>query len=194
MSNIFISYRRDDSRWQARLLYDALTKVLSPDRVFMDIDSIKPGDDFVEILEGWVQRCDILLALIGAGWVNATDPKTGKRRLDNPSDFVRIEVREALKRNIPVVPVLLDGASLPDAEELPDELKKLVRRQAQVVDFRTFDADVAMLIKRLKLGSGAKPIPTEDDRKLPEPEAEAVRIEGKRPKRSAQDCGRQTNG
>jgi formylglycine-generating enzyme required for sulfatase activity len=152
MTNIFISYRRDDSRYQADRLYKALTQVLPRERVFMDIDSIKPGDDFVEILEGWVQRCDILLALTGAGWVNATDPKTGKRRLDNPNDFVRIEIREALKRSIPVVPVLLDGASMPDADELPDDLKKLVRRHAQFVDFRTFDADVTTLINRLELG------------------------------------------
>jgi formylglycine-generating enzyme required for sulfatase activity len=152
MAEIFISYRREDSKYQARLIYDALTKVLPRDHVFMDIDSIKPGDDFVEILEGWVKRCDILLALIGAGWTNATDPKTGKRRLDNPNDFVRIEVREALTRGIPVVPILLDGAVMPDADELPDDLKKLVRRHAQFVDFRTFDADVTSLINRLDLG------------------------------------------
>ncbi len=151
MTNIFISYRRDDSRYQADRLYKALTQVLPRDRVFMDIDSIKPGDDFVEILEGWVNRCDILLALIGPHWVNATDPKTGKRRLENPNDFVRIEVREGLKRGIPVVPVLLDGAGMPEVDELPDDLKKLVRRNAQFVDFRTFDADVATLIKRLDL-------------------------------------------
>jgi len=156
MSNVFISYRRDDSKYQADRLYKALTQILSPDRVFMDIDSIKPGQDFIEILEGWVQRCDILLALIGSGWVNALDPKTGKRRLDSPNDFVRIEVREALKRSIPVVPVLLDGASIPEADQLPDDLKMLVRRNAQFVDFRTFDADVARLIKRLALGDRPK--------------------------------------
>jgi formylglycine-generating enzyme required for sulfatase activity len=160
MTNIFISYRRDDSRYQADRLYKALTQVLPRERVFMDIDSIKPGDDFVDILEGWVQRCDILLALIGTGWINATDPKTGKRRLDNPNDFVRIEVREALKRGIPVAPVLLDGASMPEADELPDDLKKLLRRHAQFVDFRTFDTDVATLINRLGLGkSPAQPRP-----------------------------------
>jgi hypothetical protein len=152
MTNIFISYRRDDSRYQADRLYKALTQVLPRERVFMDIDSIKPGDDFVDILEGWVQGCDVLLALIGTGWINAMDPKTGNRRLDNPNDFVRIEVREALKRGIPVVPVLLDGASMPAEDELPDDLKKLVRRHAQFVDFRTFDADVTTMINRLDLG------------------------------------------
>src|SRR4051812_10594936 len=107
-SKVFISYRRDDAKWQAREIYRSLTQVLPHDHVFMDIDSIPPGADFVDILEGWVEKCDILLALIGAGWIDAIDPKTGRRRLENPNDFVRIEVRKGLARGIPVVPVLLD--------------------------------------------------------------------------------------
>lgn len=139
MKKIFISYRSHDSRWQARMIYDALLRVLPRERLFMDIDSIPPGADFVEILEGWVGACEIMLALIGAGQIGAADPKTGRRRLDNPHDFVRIEIREALKRGIPVVPVLLDDTSMPDADELPDDLRSLVRRQAEFVQFRTFD-------------------------------------------------------
>jgi hypothetical protein len=118
----------------------------------MDIDSIPPGADFVEVLEGWVAKCDVLLALIGPSWINALDPKSGRRRLDNPMDFVRIEIREALTRGIPVVPTLLDGAPLPSPEELPEDMQKLVRRQAEVVDFRTFGPDVERLIKKLGLG------------------------------------------
>ncbi len=93
-ARVFISYRRDDSRYQARMVYTAFTDVLARDNVFMDIDSIPPGADFVAILEGWVGQCEILLALIGTGWVGAADPRTGRRRLDNPHDFVRIEICE----------------------------------------------------------------------------------------------------
>jgi len=155
MAKIFISYRRDDSKWPARQIYEALVRVLPRKDVFMDIDSIRPGDDFVEILERWVNECDILLSLIGPGWIGSTDSKTGRRRLDNPNDFVRIEVRKALARGIPVVPVLLDGAPMPDVDELPEDMKKLVRRHAEFIDYRTFDADVERLIKKLELSRTA---------------------------------------
>jgi hypothetical protein len=97
----------------------------------MDIDSIPIGVDYVEFLEGWVDRCDIMLALIGAGWAEAIDRKTGRRRLENPDDFVRIEVRKGLARGIPVVPILRDGAQLPDPAQLPDDLLRLARRNAE---------------------------------------------------------------
>jgi TIR domain len=151
-NKVFISYRREDSRYQARRIYDAFVHALPPDTVFMDVDSIAPGDDFVEILEGWVQQCEVLLALIGPRWLNSIDPRTNLRRLDNPEDFVHIEIRGALARKIPVVPVLLDAAEMPTAAELPDDIKALRRKNAEFVDFRTFDADVQRLIKRLKLG------------------------------------------
>lgn len=151
-NKVFISYRREDSRYQARRVYDAFVHALPPDTVFMDVDSIPPGADFVEILEGWVQQCDVLLALIGPNWLNSIDPRTGLRRVDSPDDFVRIEVRGALERRIPVVPVLLDATEMPTTAELPDDIKALRRRHAEFVDFRTFDADVQRLIKRLKMG------------------------------------------
>ncbi|MBI4724849.1 MAG: SUMF1/EgtB/PvdO family nonheme iron enzyme, partial [Rhodomicrobium sp.] len=153
-------YRRDDSKHQAARIYDALIKVLPSDDVFMDIGSIRPGDDFVETLEGWVAKCDILLALIGAGWLDAAD-SGGKRRLDDENDLVRIEVREALKRGIPVVPVILDGAKMPERDELPGDLKKLVRRNAEFVEFRTFDTDAGRLIHRLNLANAPKPVQTQ---------------------------------
>jgi formylglycine-generating enzyme required for sulfatase activity len=155
MKKVFISYRRHDSRYQARMIYDAFQRALPREHLFMDIDSIPPGADFVEILERWVGECEIMLALIGSGWLHATDPKTRRRRLDNQHDFVRIEIREALKRGIPVVLVLLDDAPMPDANDLPDDLKKLVRRQAEFVQFRTFDEDVARLMRKLGMASEA---------------------------------------
>jgi len=122
-ASVFISYRRNDSRYQARMIYGAFQQEVPRDRLFMDVDSIPPGVDFVEILRGWINQCEFMLALIGPGWIEATDSKTGRRLLDDPNDFVRVEIREALSRNIPVVPVLLDGALMPEAEQLPGDMK-----------------------------------------------------------------------
>lgn len=150
VGKVFISYRRDDSRYQARMIYTAFTQVIPREHVFMDIDSIPLGSDFRKILKGWVNECDVLLALIGPGWVSAADPRSGQPRLMNPGDFVRIEIAEALARDIPVVPVLLDGAHLPDPAQLPDDLKELVYRHAEFVEYTRFDDDVARLIRKLQ--------------------------------------------
>jgi cold shock CspA family protein len=128
--------------------------VLTRDQVFMDIDSIAPGEDFVEILEDWVERCDVMLVLIGVNWLNTIDPVSKLRRLDNPDDFVRIEVRKGLERSIPVIPLLLDGATMPNVSSLPDDLKALVRRQAEIIEHRTVDTDVQRLIKKINLKAG----------------------------------------
>jgi hypothetical protein len=122
-SKVFISYRRDDSKYQARMIHAAFCRVLPREHVFMDINSIPPGANFRKILKHWVNECEVLLALIGPGWINAIDPKTSSRRLDNPNDFVRIEIGEALARDIPVVPVLIDGTPMPDIDSLPNGLK-----------------------------------------------------------------------
>src|ERR1700730_9001204 len=153
---IFISYRRDDSRYQARMIYEAFLRGLPRENVFMDIDTIPLGVDFAKVLEGWVEQCEVLLLLMGPDWPNSTDPKTGKRRLDNPKDFLRVEIRGALTRNIPVVPVLLDGAEIPDEAQLPDDIKGLLSRNAEFVEYRTFDADVQRLLKKLGVGGSAK--------------------------------------
>jgi TIR domain len=141
-----------DSKWPARQIYEAFSRHLPHGQVFMDIDSIPPGVDFIEILQGQVRQCEIVLALIGPGWAGYTDPETGQRRLENPKDFVRLEICAALSRSIPVIPVLLDGARMPDVEQLPEDMRKLVRRQAEFVEYRTFDADVDRLIRRLGFG------------------------------------------
>jgi len=136
-------------KWPARQIYEAFSRHLPHGQVFMDIDSIPPGADFVEILQGQVRQCEIVLVLVGLGWAGYTDPKTGQRRLENPKDFVRIEICAALSRGIPIIPVLLDGAPMPDVEQLPEDMRELVRRQAEFVEYRTFDADVDRLIRRL---------------------------------------------
>jgi hypothetical protein len=92
-----------------------------------------------------------MLALIGVGWADGIDAKTGRRRLENPEDFVRVEVRKGLSRGIPVVPILLDGATIPDPGQLPDDLQRLIRRNAEFIDHRTVDTDVERLIRKLRL-------------------------------------------
>jgi hypothetical protein len=149
-AKVFISYRRDDTRYQARMIHEAFSKVIPRDHVFMDVSSVPIGREFTPILEEWVDHCDVLLALIGPGWIDARDSKTGQRRLDNPSDLTRTEIREALVRGIPVVPVLIDGTPMPEIQRLPDDLKALVLRQAAFVEYRTFEADVERLINSVQ--------------------------------------------
>jgi hypothetical protein len=147
---VFISYRRESAKYQAQRIMNALREVLPEEHVFMDIDSIPLGHDFRSTLKGWVEQCDIMLALINPGWSDAVEGG-GRRRLDNPNDFVRIEVAAALTRNIPVVPILLDRAELPDADKLPADLQDLINRQAEFIEFLTFDHDAARLISKLGL-------------------------------------------
>jgi hypothetical protein len=115
----------------------------------MDVDTIDAGVDFVKVLEDAVQSCDVLVALIGRRWLNLKDEQ-GKFRLDNPEDFVRIEVAAALRRDIRVIPVLLGGAPMPGSADLPENLKSLARRNALTVDRNTFHADMSRLIEHLK--------------------------------------------
>jgi len=150
LSQIFISYRRQDQSHAAGRLFGELASLIGADRIFMDVDAIPLGVDFVEVLEQKVATCEVLLAVIGSGWLNATDD-VGCRRLDRSDDFVRIEIASALRRNIPMVPVLMDGAQMPEAKDLPDDLKPLARRQATVLSHRGFRKDVEHLVRKLAL-------------------------------------------
>jgi hypothetical protein len=146
---IFISYRREDgSAWAGRL-YDRLQGRFAAEKLFMDVDSLAPGVDFVEALERSVGACDVLIAVIGRRWLSALDEE-GNRRLDNPEDFVRVEVATALKRGIRVIPVLVEGAPVPRSRELPDDLKALVRRNALEVSHNRFSADSERLIRAVE--------------------------------------------
>jgi formylglycine-generating enzyme required for sulfatase activity len=153
MPKIFISYRREDSQWPADRLHQALKGVVGdPKRdIFIDVDNIPLGVNFVQHLDSQVAQCDVLLAIIGPGWLNARNPETGERRLDDPKDFVRIEIASALKRGVPVVPVVLDGAPVPAARDLPEELQELSERNGVEVRRLTFDADSERLIRGLGL-------------------------------------------
>jgi glycerophosphoryl diester phosphodiesterase len=136
---VFISYRRQDTAWPARQLYDVLVAELGADRVFKDVDNIEPGDDFVERIQSAVGSCEVLLALIGPQWLTVTDAN-GLRRLDDPQDFVRIEVETALTRDdVRVIPILVDNAKMPSPQELPSGLARLTRRQAVEINPVNFD-------------------------------------------------------
>ena len=130
MARILISYRREDTAAYAGRLYDHLTAHFGRDNVFMDIATIRPGQDFVEVLEQSVGACDAVVAVIGKNWLTSSE-SGGGRRLDEPDDFVRREIAIALRRQITVVPVLVGGARMPRTEELPSDLATLSRRQAR---------------------------------------------------------------
>ena len=135
---IFISYRRQETAWPAGRLYDVLVEHFSAEQVFKDVDNIDPGDDFVERITGAVASCDVLLALIGPDWLTITD-ENGQRRLDKPEDYVRVEIETALKRKIRVIPILVDPARMPHANQLPPTLAPLARRNAVEINPLTFD-------------------------------------------------------
>ena len=149
MPKIFISYRRDDSAGHAGRLYDRLSGHFGFDNVFMDVDTISPGRDFVDAVQEAVGACNGLVAIIGREWLRASDAG-GARRLDDPGDLVRLEIATALERGIRVVPVLVQGAQMAGAADLPDGLKELARRNAQEVSDSRFHSDVQRLIEALE--------------------------------------------
>jgi hypothetical protein len=151
---IFISYRREGDAAQAGRIADLLGHEFGPDHVFMDVDAIALGVDFVEVINVEVAKCDVLLALIGRNWLEARN-EAGERVLDNPDDFVRIEIAAALKRQIPVIPILVDGAKIPPANRLPEELKGLARRNALDLRNASFRADMDKLVQQLKTGKSS---------------------------------------
>jgi sulfatase modifying factor 1 len=154
MPRIFISYRREDSELFTGRLHDRLEPHFGRENVFMDIDDIPFGVDFRKHLDEAVSRCDVLLAIIGENWLNVCHregPRQGSRRLEDPADFVRIEILSALARGIPVIPVLVGGARVPTERELPEGLKDLAyRHAAEVRGGRDFKDHVARLIRGLE--------------------------------------------
>ena len=148
-AGIFISYRRQEALAEARGIYERLRAEFGSNSVFIDLEGLDYGEDFVESLDKQLQHCQVLLALIGPQWLAAPDGHGG-RRLDDENDFVRIELRTALQRGIRVVPVLLNGALMPRTNDLPVDLQPLLRRQALELEFRKFDADIARLVASLR--------------------------------------------
>jgi hypothetical protein len=149
MREIFISYRRDDSEGQAGRLFNDLTQHFGDDAVFMDVATIEPGRDFRRAIDEQVASCGVLLVIIGKNWLSAK-AESGARRLDDPMDFVRLETASALKRNIPVVPVLVQAARMPRVEDLPEDLKELAFRNGVELTHARWESDVQALVKALR--------------------------------------------
>jgi hypothetical protein len=144
----FISYRRDDSAGHVGRLYDALAAHFGRQRLFFDIDHIAPGQDFVQVLESSLNRCSVLLVVIGKRW--AGSGRVGTRRIDQPDDFVRLEVAAGLRRpDLRVIPVLIQGVRMPAPGSLPDDLKELARRNATELSDTRWKDDVVRLIASL---------------------------------------------
>ncbi|MGH3906147.1 MAG: toll/interleukin-1 receptor domain-containing protein [Pseudonocardiaceae bacterium] len=151
---VFLSYRRGETSHIAGRLADRLTDRLGPEQVFMDVDAIDPGADFAVAIAREVASCRILIALIGPNWSRITD-KRGRRRLDDPDDFVVLEIRAALERGIRVIPVLVDGAVMPGRGDLPEGIQGLARRNAVRLDHDTFRSHVTTVLNAIPCGRGS---------------------------------------
>lgn len=162
---MFISYRRQDSAARVGRLYEALSDHFGQDRVFIDIDSISPGVDFVDATRRGIGSFGTVLAVIGRRWLVDND---GRRPLDDPQDFVRSQLEIALEQNAHVIPVLVDGAPMPAEDELPTPLRSLARRNAIALSDETWRRDVGRLIETLRqFDDAAAEVPWSGIKQLP---------------------------
>jgi hypothetical protein len=189
---IFISYRAKTPRRGRGVYNDHLFQHFSQNEIFMDVDTIEPGIDFVEAIEESVSSCDVLIAVIGSRWLTSSD-RGGRRRLEIPEDSVRLEIATALKRGIRVVPVLVDGATMPEVGELPDDLKALVRRNALQLShdrFRTDSQRLASAVEKVLERTATERREREEKERL-EAERRAIeakeRLEAERRQKEEQD-------
>jgi len=185
---IFISYRRDDTEGEAGRLFDDLTRSFGEDSVFMDVSGINPGVDFRKAIDDNVASCGVLLAIIGPAWSSMKN-SAGERRLDDPNDFVRLEIASALARNIAVIPVLVHDAKMPRPEELPDNLKDLAYRNSVEITHARWNSDVQLLTQALEqyvaesAPTDTKPVHATVAVQLPPPTAPAGKAPSSRPSR-----------
>ena len=183
---VFVSYRRDDSAGHAGRVHDRLQLEFGRDVLFMDVDAVPLGMNFIKILHEEVAKCDVLLAVIGPNWLDLRD-KEGNRRLDDPHDYVRIEIAAALQRDIPVIPVLLDGAEIPRIDQLPKDIEELALRNGLYVRHTSFQGDMDRLIAGLRTPLGqldAPPVPA-TRRSSTQERARVVTAERSRPRPAA---------
>ncbi len=153
---ILISYRREDTSGYAGRLYDDLSEVYGKGQVFIDIDAIEPGVDFTEVIAREVGSSDVVLVLIGPRWLTLADGE-GNRRLDNPEDYHRLEIEAALQRDIRVIPLLFQGAAMPNRDQLPEPIRKLAVRNALEITDQRWAFDLGRLteaLTRVLEGSG----------------------------------------
>lgn len=157
MTRIFINYRRQDSEGYVGRLFDHLTRHFEAKDVFMDVDSIPPGADFLTVLENAVAACDVFISVIGPQWVTISDD-TGARRLDHWNDFVRVEIASALRQNKMIIPVLVGQAKMPSPTALPEDLAPLARRNAIELSHNRFTYDADKLIAAIKAYAPSNPL------------------------------------
>jgi hypothetical protein len=141
---IFISYRRDDTGPYARLLQVYLQDSFRHAPVFIDLDSIEVGIDFTEAIKSGLRSCRVVVVLVGPKWLTLTDEK-GVRRLDDPDDYLRLEIRTALENRARIIPVLIDGAKMPRQQELPADLCNLARLNAFEMSYSRYAYDAPRL-------------------------------------------------
>ncbi len=146
---IFLSYRREDSRAITGRIYDRLSAHFGEPAVFRDVDSIPVGTDFRSQINKTIDRADVFIAIIGPRWLDIRNAQ-GERRLDLVEDYVRVEIETAMAKDIPVIPLLVDNAQMPRADELPDSLAQLVFRNALPIPHEPyFHAGVDLLIEQI---------------------------------------------
>ena len=146
---VFISYRRQDSSGHTGRLFDRLVAEFGSDDVVLDVDDIELGLDFARQISDFVAGCDALLAVIGPNWLTLTD-EGGTQRLADPDDFVRLEIAAALERDVRVVPVLVGGAQMPTADDLPDDIRGLAMRHGLELSDERWGYDVGRLVESLR--------------------------------------------
>jgi hypothetical protein len=142
---VFVSYRRDDAAHITGRIADAIAARIGRDRVFVDVDSVAPGEDFVRKIESSIHASGTFIAVVGANWLSAATPQ-GQRRIDLEGDFIRLEVRTALASGMRIIPVLVDNAPMPRAEDLPEDVRRLVRHNAVHLNHNTFTRDIQALL------------------------------------------------
>jgi TIR domain len=153
-SRIFISYRREDSIAHVNALVHPLRGRFGQDRLFKDTDSIAPGQDFLKAIQRELESCSVFLAVIGSKWLTVQKPKSNIRRLDDPTDYLRVEVATALRNEkIRVIPLLVGQASMPAPEDLPADLAELARRNGFELRDSRWDSDVTLLIRAIERAS-----------------------------------------
>ena len=149
MPDIFVSYRRSDTAMASGRVFDHLQAFFGDEKVFMDVNTIQLGEDFVEVLERSVKESQIMLVMIGPSWMTPAD-SNGRPRIQDPKDYVRYELVCAFRHELRVIPVLVDGAEMPSEDTLPLELVSLARRNAISLSTNLFKRDIAYLIDAIK--------------------------------------------
>ncbi|MBA3494525.1 MAG: toll/interleukin-1 receptor domain-containing protein [Gammaproteobacteria bacterium] len=147
MAGIFINYRREDAAADAGRLFDDLRRRCKDEHVFMDL-TIEAGKDFRAALSEKLETCDVLLALMGPRWLHVKNEATGRRRLDEEQDFVRLEIATALVQQKIVIPVILPGAKMPSAESLPESIRELAWRNAFELQYKHWASGVNELVQQ----------------------------------------------